>query len=98
MKLENRDIVIAPLVSEKSTDQKEKFRTLCFKVHRQANKIQVKKAVEALFETQVESVRVINYDGKIKRYGKYSGRRASWKKAFVTLKADAKMIEYVEVV
>jgi large subunit ribosomal protein L23 len=98
MKLEHTDIIIAPLVSEKSTDMKDKKRMLCFKVHRDANKIQIKSAVEALFKTKVATVRVSNQLGKEKRYGRFSGRRSSWKKAYVKLMDDAKMIEYVEVI
>jgi large subunit ribosomal protein L23 len=98
MKLKHTDIIIAPLVTEKSTDLKEQERLLCFKVHKDSNKISIKKAVEELFKTQVESVRVMNFLGKEKRYGRYTGRRPSWKKAYVKLKKDAKMIEYFEVV
>lgn len=98
MKLRNTDIIIAPMVTEKSTDLKEKEHLLCFKVHRDSNKITIKKAVELLFKTQVEWVRVMNFKGKQKRYGRYSGTRSSWKKAYVKLKKDAKMIEYFEVV
>lgn len=98
MKLKYTDIIIAPMVTEKSTDLKEQQRLLCFKVHRDANKISVKRAVEKLFNTEVDSVRVMNFKGKLKRYGRYTGRRPSWKKAYVKLKKDAKMIEYFEVV
>lgn len=98
MNLKYSDIIIAPLVTEKSTDLKEKERLLCFKVHREANKITVKKAVEELFKTKVESVRILNFQGKLKRFGRYSGKRPSWKKAYVKLRKDAKMIEYFEVV
>lgn len=98
MKLKHTDIIIAPLVTEKSTDLKEQQRLLCFKVHKNANKISVKKAVEELFKTEVDYVRVMNFKGKLKRYGRYTGRRPSWKKAYVKLKKDAKMIEYFEVV
>jgi large subunit ribosomal protein L23 len=98
MKLEKTDIIQAPLISEKSTALKDSKRMLCFRVHRDANKIQIKQAVEDLFKTKVESVRVINIQGKIKRYGRYSGRRSAWKKAYIKLAPDAKMIEYVEVV
>ncbi len=97
MKLKYTDIIVAPLVTEKSTDLKDQQRVLCFKVHKNANKVSIKKAVEELFKTQVDSVRVMNFRGKEKRYGRYSGRRPSWKKAYVKLKKDAKMIEYFEV-
>lgn len=98
MKLKYTDIIIAPLITEKSTDLKEKERLLCFKVHRDANKIEIKKAVEELFKTEVEYVRVMNFKGKSKRYGRFTGLRPSWKKAYVKIKDTAKMIEYFEVV
>jgi len=98
MNLKYTDIIKAPLVTEKSTDLKDKNRLLCFEVHKDANKITIKKAVEEIFKTKVESVRVMNFSGKEKRYGRYSGFRPSWKKAYVKLKKDAKMIDYVEVV
>ena len=98
MNLKNTDIIIAPLLTEKSTDLKDKEHLLCFKVHKEANKILIKKAVEELFKTQVEWVRVANFKGKEKRYGRYTGTRPSWKKAYVKLKKDAKMIEYFEAV
>ena len=98
MKLENTEIIIAPFITEKSTDLKDTERVLCFKVHRLANKIMIKKAVEELFKTQVDHVRVLNFQGKEKRFGRFSGRRQNWKKAYVRLKPDAKMIEYFEVV
>ena len=98
MKLEHTDIIIAPYITEKSTDLKDQQRLLCFKVHRGANKIMVKKAVEELFKTEVDWVKVMNYKGKAKRFGRFSGHRASWKKAYVKLKENAKMIEYFEVV
>lgn len=98
MKLEYTDIILAPLITEKSTDLKDKGKVLCFKVHKKANKIMIKSAVEELFKTKVESVNLMNLVGKEKRHGKYSGRKPSWKKAYVKLKKDAKMIEYFEVV
>jgi large subunit ribosomal protein L23 len=58
----------------------------------------VKEAVETLFKTQVDTVRIMNFQGKEKRYGRFSGRRPGWKKAYVKLKPGAKMIEYFEVV
>lgn len=98
MKLEHTDVIVAPFITEKSTDLKDQVRTLCFKVHPNANKIMIKSAVETLFKTEVDSVRVMNFSGKEKRYGRYTGHRPKWKKAYVQLKKDAKMIEYFEVV
>jgi large subunit ribosomal protein L23 len=97
MRLEATDIIKGPLISEKSTDLKEKSKVLCFKVHVKANKISIKRAVEEIFNTKVKKVRTSNFAGKIKRHGKYTGRRVSWKKAYVTLTEDAKNIEYFEV-
>jgi large subunit ribosomal protein L23 len=96
MKLKNSDIIIAPLVTEKSTELKDKQRWLCFKVHKNANKINVKKAVEEVFKTEVDSVRVVNFKGKLKRYGRYTGHRPDWKKAYVRLKSGEKMPEYAQ--
>jgi len=98
MKLDYRDMILAPMVTEKSTALKEKNRMLCFKVHPMVNKIMVKKAVEEIFHTKVEWVKIMRFQGKEKRYGRYIGRRADWKKAYVKLKPDVKMIEYIEVV
>ena len=98
MKLEHTDIIVAPYITEKSTDLKDQQRLLCFKVHRSANKIMVKNAVEEIFKTEVDWVKVMNYKGKAKRFGRFSGNRPAWKKAYVKLKENAKMIEYFEVV
>ncbi len=98
MKLKSTEIIVAPMLTEKSTDLKDQKRVLCFKVHRDANKISIKSAVEELFKTKVAAVRVMNFKGKEKRYGRYKGLRPSWKKAYITLEKDAKMIEYFEVV
>jgi large subunit ribosomal protein L23 len=98
MKLQYADIILAPMITEKSTTLKDSKRLLCFKVHRDANKIMVKKAVEELFKTKVETVRLLNFQGKEKRHGRYIGRRADWKKAYVKLSPEAKMIEYIEVI
>ncbi len=98
MKLKPIDIIIAPMLTEKSTDLKDNQHMLCFKVHKDANKLMIKKAVEELFKTRVDWVRILNFQGKEKRYGRFTGRRPSWKKAYVKLKKDAKMIEYFEAV
>ncbi|MEI6614073.1 MAG: 50S ribosomal protein L23 [Chrysiogenales bacterium] len=64
MKLAYAEMILAPLVTEKSTALKDTHRLLCFKIHRAANKIMIKKAVEELFKTKVEWVRILNYQGK----------------------------------
>jgi large subunit ribosomal protein L23 len=69
-----------------------------FKVLRDANKIEIKDAVEKIFKVKVQSVRTANFHGKKRRQGRYSGRRPDWKKAYVTLKEGEKMIEFSEAV
>ena len=88
-------IIRRPLITEKSTIQKEMNNQLAFEVDRRANKIEIKKAVERIFKVQVEDVRTQNYQGKIKRLGRNIGRRRHWKKAIVTLKPGQK-IEFFE--
>ena len=90
------DVIRRPLLTEKSTLLKEANRTLVFEVHRDATKPEIKKAVEVLFDTKVEDVRVARVHGKVRRQGRYVGRRPDWKKAFVLLKKDAKMVEFFE--
>jgi large subunit ribosomal protein L23 len=87
-----------PVITEKSTTVKENNRTVTFKVLRDANKIEIKDAVEKIFKVKVQSVRTANFHGKKRRQGRYSGRRPDWKKAYVTLKEGEKMIEFSEAV
>ena len=77
---------------------KEDLRTVAFKVLRDANKIEIKDAVEKMFKVKVQSVRTANFHGKKRRQGRYTGRRPDWKKAYVTLKKGEKMIEFSETV
>ena len=88
-------IIRRPLITEKSTIQKEMDNQLAFEVDRRANKIEIKKAVGTIFKVQVETVRTMNYQGKRKRLGRTMGRRRHWKKAVVTLKPGQK-IEFFE--
>jgi large subunit ribosomal protein L23 len=85
-----------PVITEKSTLVKENLRTVAFKVLRDANKIEIKDAVEKIFKVKVQSVRTANFHGKKRRQGRYVGRRPDWKKAYVTLKQGEKMIEFSE--
>lgn len=96
MNLPAYQIILAPLVTEKSTGLKDSQRLLCFKVAKGASKIQIKQAVESLFSVKVETVRTAQMHGKMKRVGRSLGRRADWKKAYVKLRAGEKMIEYFE--
>ena len=88
--------ILGPVVTEKTTELKDRTRTLCFRVHPDANKIDVKRAVEALFKVKVAGVRTIHVAGKLKRRGKSQGYQSDWKKAYVTLREGEKMIEYFE--
>jgi large subunit ribosomal protein L23 len=90
------EVLRRPLITEKSTLLKETQRALCFEVHRDATKPEIKKAVESLFGVKVADVRVANVPGKMKRQGRYVGRRPDWKKAYVVLKKGEKMIEFFE--
>ena len=85
-----------PIITEKSTFVKETLRTVAFKVLRDANKIEIKDAVEKIFKVKVQSVRTANFHGKKRRQGRHVGRRPDWKKAYVTLKQGEKMIEFSE--
>lgn len=87
------DIIRRPMVTEKSTVLKNEHQTVTFRVHCDANKVEIKEAVEKLFKVKVDSVHTAQFHGKKKRLGKYVGRRQDWKKAYVKLKAGEKMIE-----
>ena len=86
-----RDVIRSPLISEKGSLLTEAANQVLFKVRPDANKIEVKKAVETLFKVKVEKVRVARYLGKIRRVGKSMGRRSDWKKAYVTLREGDKI-------
>lgn len=90
-----QDIIIKPVITEKSMDglQNGKYT---FKVAKNANKIEIKKAVEALFGVEVAKVNTLNVNGKAKRVGRFEGRTSDWKKAVVTLTEDSKTIEFFE--
>jgi|ERR1051325_9473467 large subunit ribosomal protein L23 len=90
-------IIRRPLVTEKSTLLRESgANVIAFEVAPNANKIQVKQAVEELFKVKVEDVRVFNVRGKMKRMGKWEGKRRDWRKAYVRLKAGEKAPDFVE--
>ena len=95
MKLTNYDIIVKPVITEKSMAQMSD-RQYTFMVHVDANKSMIKRAVEDVFGVKVEDVKTINYLGKIKRVGVHVGKRADTKKAIVKLTADSKTIEFFE--
>lgn len=89
------DIIIRPIISEQSMAQIAD-RKYTFVVAKCANKIEIKKAVEEIFGVNVEKVTTLNMAGKIKRMGRYEGRRAAWKKAVVKLTEGSKTIEFFD--
>jgi large subunit ribosomal protein L23 len=90
------DVIRRPLVTEKTSILREDGRTIVFEVARAANKIQIKHAIEQLLGTKVEGVRTTIAHGKVKRQGRFAGRRSDWKKAYVKLREGAKMPEFLE--
>lgn len=95
MKRDPRTIILAPVITEKTTRRREVKNEVTFKVARDANKIQIRDAVEELFSVSVRTVRTMAVEGKIKRLGRFEGRRPSWKKAIVTLR-EGDTIEFFE--
>ena len=90
-------IIRRPLVTEKSTSMREGgANVIAFEVDTRANKIQVKTAVEQLFKVKVDEVRIFNVRGKMKRMGRYQGKRRDWRKAYVRLSAGEKAPDFIE--
>jgi large subunit ribosomal protein L23 len=83
--------VVRPLLTEKATEVHESSNTYVFEVAAGTNKIEVKKAIEMMFGVQVSGVRTLVQRGKAKRFGRYSGKRSNWKKAYVTLAAGEEL-------
>jgi len=94
--MRTQDVIRRPLITEKSAEQRETANIIAFEVHRQANKIDVLRAVQAQFKVKVAEVRIANCHGKVRRQGKFAGRRPDWKKAYVRLAAGEKPIEFFE--
>ena len=86
-----RSVVRKVLITEKSTDLRESQNQYFFEVARDANKIEIKRAIETIFSVKVDDVRTMQLRGKVKRQGRWVGRRNDWKKAIVTLKPDQKI-------
>lgn len=97
------DILKSPVITEKAVIAKDeaeandRAQVLTFRVNKAADKTEIKAAVEEVFNVKVAAVRTVNYDGKMKRRGRYEGRRPSFKKAFVTLEKGA-FVEYGEAI
>ena len=90
-----QNILVKPLLTEKMVSYKENENKYAFVVARAANKIEIKRAVEDRFKVRVTAVNTMNYSGKLKRQGRFEGRRAAWKKAIVSLH-EGDTIEIVE--
>ena len=90
------DVIRRPLVTEKTSILREDGKTIVFQVAAAANKVQIKRAIEQLLGSKVDAVRTAMAHGKVKRQGRYSGRRPDWKKAYVTLREGQKMPEFLE--
>jgi large subunit ribosomal protein L23 len=86
-------IIGRPIVTEKTTGQRDDENKIAFRVHTSANKIQIRQAIEKLFNVRVKKVRTLQMPGKPKRFGRLMGHRAGWKKAIVTL-AEGDSIEF----
>ena len=90
------DVIRRPLITEKTTTLREDGRTVVFEVARGANKIQIKQAIEKLLGAKVADVRTANTEGKLKRQGRFVGRRSDWKKAYVRLRDGEKLPDFLE--
>ena len=88
---EARQIIISPVITEKGTSLQEKYNQYLFRVARRANRIQVKQAVEKIFNVKVEGIRMVIVKGKQRRIGRSAGFRPNWKKAVVTVKEGQKI-------
>ena len=91
----NLEIIRRPLITEKVTRLQEEFNQYAFEVDPSSDKIEIKQAVQERFKVRVSKVRTINVRGKLKRLGRFSGRRPNWKKAIVTL-AEGEKIDFFE--
>ena len=99
------DVLKSPVVTEKSVLLKEATsedetvgQILTFRVNRKADKLEIKRAIEEIFSVKVAKVRTVHYEGKMKKRGRYAGRRAAWKKAYITLKKGEPHVDYAEAI
>jgi large subunit ribosomal protein L23 len=90
------DVIRRPMITEKTSILREDGRTLVFQVATGANKVEIKRAIEQLLGSKVESIRTSIAHGKIKRQGRFAGQRPDWKKAYVKLREGEKIPEFLE--
>lgn len=93
--MEARDVIKNPVITERTAELME-LRQYTFEVNVKANKIQIKKAIEEIFEVKVSRVNTMNYKGKFRRFGRYTGFKPNRKKAIITLTEDSQEIEFFE--
>ena len=94
--MKTTDVIRRPLITEKTSILREDGRTIVFQVASNANKVEIKRAVEQLLGAKVAGIRTSIVHGKVKRQGRFAGRRSDWKKAYVTLREGEKMPEFLE--
>ncbi len=94
--MKTTDVIRRPLVTEKTTILREDGRTIVFEVAASANKVEVRRAIEQLLGSKVASVRTSIAHGKVKRQGRFEGRRSDWKKAYVRLRDGEKLPDFLE--
>ncbi len=98
------DILKSPVITEKSvllkevTSEEGEGQVLTFRVNRKAGKADIRKAIEEIFSVKVAKVRTVHYEGKMKKRGRQEGRRANWKKAYITLRKGEPMVDYAEAI
>lgn len=93
-----KSVILKEISSDESDEDRKEGQILTFRVDRKAGKDDIRKAVEEIFNVKVAKVRTVQYDGKIKKRGRFEGRRPSWKKAYVTLKKGEPMVDYAEAI
>jgi large subunit ribosomal protein L23 len=91
-----QDVIRRPLITEKAGLLRETMNVMAFEVDGRANKIEIRRAVETQFKVKVAEVRVANMHGKLRRQGRFAGRRSDWKKAFVRLAPGEKAVDFFE--
>jgi large subunit ribosomal protein L23 len=90
------DVIRRPLITEKTSTMREDGRTIVFEVASDATKVEVRRAIEQLLGSKVHSIRTSIAHGKVKRQGRFSGRRPDWKKAYVRLRDGEKLPDFLE--
>ena len=93
-----KSVLLKEESSQENDEERKQGQVLTFRVDRKAGKEEIRKAVEEIFSVKVSKVRTVQYEGKIKKRGRYEGRRANWKKAYITLKKGEPFVDYAEAI